>query len=305
MKKVLLSMALICVLMSVSCSKSHKLEKAARESSVALMRELAKDPTSIQISDQETAYSNDSLCILRMNFKGKNGLGMETSTQIEYVYLVSNGVAYEAKQELDEDSIYLSPEVFEKQKVGKIYENLNYDDGIRYRAAVLVNSTGRAVGDKENNVEVKIPVPTGTGAWQLRFYKDQFNKETNDKYLLLMGRGVFSNSATTGSRMTAILYCDNSEFAFKFIEYDSYVVKDEGRVTMDIRDSEGKIHYNLYFWNNSNGNISSFVSGEELMNIIKKGGVISVSATCGEYSRSQYIFDLDVSGFENAIKYVR
>lgn len=51
------------------------------------MKELAKDPSSIQITNVETMFSNDSICILHFKFTGKNGFGGVSSDEMEYIYL--------------------------------------------------------------------------------------------------------------------------------------------------------------------------------------------------------------------------
>lgn len=308
MKKSFVIIMGVAALMAMSCSKTAKLENDAKASAEAIMREKAKDPTSVQITDQSVIYSDDSLCILQMNFSGKNGFGIESSSRMEYIYIISEGKSYEAYHALDEDSIYMSQEAFEKNRTGKIYEKLDYVSALRYKAALFTNTHGRAVGDKAGEVDVKIPIPTGTGLWELHSYIDEFRKETGSKFILLVGNGVFSNSATTASEMTALLYFDKSSVTFRFIEYNSSLVKDEGLVIMKIKDSEGVIHDNMFFYNTESGNITPsalFNDKEynEMLEIVKKGGIISVVAECGTYSTSRYVFEMDVTGFEKAIEY--
>ena len=52
------------------------------------MKELAKDPSSVQISDIKTMYANDSICILHFKFSAKNSFGAMRTSMYEYVYLV-------------------------------------------------------------------------------------------------------------------------------------------------------------------------------------------------------------------------
>ena len=51
---------LFALLLIISCSKG--LESAAKEQMEKTMKELAKDPSSIQISNVETKFNNDSIC---------------------------------------------------------------------------------------------------------------------------------------------------------------------------------------------------------------------------------------------------
>ena len=76
------------------------------------MKELAKDPSSIQISNVETKFNNDSICILHFKFSGKNGFGGVSSSEIEYIYLIhtrdGNKTKWESVRKLnDKKSILL------------------------------------------------------------------------------------------------------------------------------------------------------------------------------------------------------
>ena len=73
----------------LSCSKASKQEKEAKEIMPQTLRENAKDPSSVKISDVKTVFRNDSLCILHLLFTAKNGFGIESSSKVEYVYLTS------------------------------------------------------------------------------------------------------------------------------------------------------------------------------------------------------------------------
>ena len=72
----------------ISCS--NRIEKDAKKQMEQTMRELAKDPSSLQISDIKTMFANDSLCILHFRVSAKNGFGAIRSSLYEYVYLIIN-----------------------------------------------------------------------------------------------------------------------------------------------------------------------------------------------------------------------
>lgn len=305
-KTAILFMSLLTVLM-ISCSKANRLEKEAQEVMNATFHELAKDPESVKLTNIRTVYGDDSLCIFHFNFKAKNGLGIETNDKMEYVYLVAGETKYEAYQGLDGDSIFQSIETFEKTKKGRIYENLPYESAMYYRSAILINSTGREVGDQAREKDVKIALPTGTGMWEVQAYKDEFGEEGSKKYLRIFGKGYFSNSATTGSRMTAILFVHKTGFSFRFIEYDSHVVKDDGICRMRIKDSEDIVHDSWSLYNSKSGEMTAYFDQaifNELQEILRKGGEIAVSAEMGSYSKSQYRFRMDVTGYEEALKFL-
>ena len=66
----ILSVMMLVAMMSLmtSCSESAKLEKAAKEQMETTFKEMARDPSSVQLSNIETVYSDDSLCILHCDF---------------------------------------------------------------------------------------------------------------------------------------------------------------------------------------------------------------------------------------------
>lgn len=288
----------------MSCAnKADELNNEAKAAASQFFHEIAKDPSSVQLSNVNTVFSSDSLCILHLVFKAKNGLGIESSDKMEYVYIVSGEEKYEAYQGMDADSIYQDNATFEKTKEGSIYEELSYEDAMYYRAAILTNSRGRSVGDKAGDKDVAIPIPTGTGFWEICAYRDEFGDTTSEKYLRIGGKGYFSNSATTGSRMTAYLFVDQNSFNFRFIEYDSHVVKDDETCYMKIKDSDGDVHEFTLF-NSKNGQMTSSYSDYKIREILKKGGVITVSAEMGKYSKSQYLFKMDVTGYDKAYEFI-
>lgn len=303
MKKLLIVSLALSVLFLSSCSnKAKELQEEAKKAMPQLFNDIAKDPSSVKIANSNTVFSNDSLCIIHFNLTAKNGLGIENSTRMEYIYMQAGENKYEAYQALEADSVYQDTKTFEKKKVGTIYEKLQYEDALYYRAAIAANNTGRVVGDRAGDEEVEINMPTGTGFWQLGSYVDEFGDETPNKYLRLGGKGVFSNSATTGSRMTAFLVVDRKDVSFRFIEYDSYIVKNDETCKMKIKDSEGDVH-EVEFYNSRDGQMSTYYD-YTIKEILKKGGKITISAEMGNYSRSKYLFKMDVSGYEKAYEFI-
>ncbi len=85
MTKIKFVMCLFIAILISSCSKG--LESAAKEQMEKTMKELAKDPSSVQISNVQTMFSNDSICILHFKFSGKNGFGGVSSDEMEYIYI--------------------------------------------------------------------------------------------------------------------------------------------------------------------------------------------------------------------------
>lgn len=269
-------------------------------------KEIAKDPSSVKLSNIETCFSDDSLCIIHTDLTAKNGLGVDVTNRYEYIFINSNGKNYESFHDISnaEEEVYVTAEKYNAIKKGKIYEQLSYEAGIRYLAAINVNSMGREVGVK-NGENFSISVPTGTGSWEVNAYKDEFGEDSSLKYLSLIGNGVFSNSATTNSEMIAILYVDkNSDFSFKLVEYNLSVVKSDDSYDFHIKDATGEIYDMILYNNSETGQMSSWSSEYNVImqKILTKGGTITVAVReKNAYSTPDtYLFKLNVSGYEKA-----
>lgn len=129
----ILMLAVMMILSIESCSESAKLEKTAKEQMEATFKEMARDPSSVSISNIETVFCDDSLCIIHCDFTAKNGLGVEVTDRCEYVFIHSNGKNYESYQEIskNEEGVFVNKEKYEKDKKGTIYESLPYEEGLK------------------------------------------------------------------------------------------------------------------------------------------------------------------------------
>ena len=299
---------LLIALSFASCSRASKVAAEAEKTMTQLFKEIAKVPESVKVDGIETKFSDDSLCILNANFTAKNGLGNESTSKYEYIYIISQGQAYEAYGEIGDDDVYIKPEEFDREKKGKIYENLPYEQAIRHLASVKVITSGRAVGDKERN-DVDIPMSLNTGLWEKRQYTNSFNEKTDDSYLVLKAKGAFSNSATTGSEMTALLFVSEYDISLRLVEYSSSLVKDDELYSLMVKTPDEEVHY---FWlrNNYNGDMtfSSYLGeGESGFRILlEQGGVLTcmIEEQTRYGTPSKYYFKLRVNGYNEAINLI-
>ena len=308
MKKFTFIFLLACLV--AACNTTPKIEKAAQDQCSKLFTELAKDPESVKLTDFRTVYKTDSICILHLVFTAKNGLGMETSDNMEYIYYIGeDGNIYESYVDLSQnDSIYLNETELNNIKKLTFYSDLNYEDAMKHRIISQLNEEGRNVNTPDAVVNLKPLV--NTGKWTLKYYKDEFGEYSNDKYLVLSGSGVFSNSATTNSEMSAILFVDKENISLRLIEYRSSVVKDDDSFEMKVKDSNGEItKFSLY--NTKSGYIyfsnSSYFGNnyDKIKKVLEKEGVIRCSGTMYDsYSSSSYTFSFDLTGYKEALSFL-
>ena len=138
---------LLLALLVSACNSTPKIEKVAQEQCTKLFTELAKDPSSVKLTDFRTVYRTDSICILHLVFTAKNGLGVETSDDMEYIYFISNdNKAYESYIDLSSnDSVFLNEVALNLLKKGTFYEELDYANAIKHRVISQLNDEGRVV----------------------------------------------------------------------------------------------------------------------------------------------------------------
>ena len=154
----------ICAILLVACSNGFEIK--AKQQMEQTMKELAKDPSSLQISNVETIFSNDSICILHYKSSGKNGFGGVSSSKMEYVYLTwtkGNGelVTYETVIKLDDEPSILKTarkDYQEKNLEPEYVKKMNDEDRkawhIHFAASLYMISSGREVNsEKNNNIE--------------------------------------------------------------------------------------------------------------------------------------------------------
>ena len=67
-------------------------------------KEVTKDPSSVKLSNMETVFNDDSLCIIHVDLSVKNGIGVDVKRRYEYIFISSNGKNYESWQEINNDN---------------------------------------------------------------------------------------------------------------------------------------------------------------------------------------------------------
>lgn len=101
--------ALFVVLLLLCCCNGKKdIEAMAKQQAEKTMREFARNPESIVISDMEVVFKTDSVCVLHFVQRGQNGFGGYSRENIEYMYCIqSSGDVYECVVDLaDKGSKY-------------------------------------------------------------------------------------------------------------------------------------------------------------------------------------------------------
>lgn len=116
------------------------------------------------------------------------------------------------------------------------------------------------------------------GGWEIDFYVDEFNNDTNQAYIKNseVFVGVFSNSATTNSKLYARILVDEEDIAIRLWEYGSHEVKAYSTTYYDITllDESGNKYYTtgtMY----KNGN-RIYLNDWKLVELLQKNSSVEI-----------------------------
>ena len=76
---------LFSIFITLCVSSCNSFESDAKNTMHNTLKELAKNPDTYKLSNEEVVVSNDSLVIIHCIGKGQNGFGGWSSSRIEYI----------------------------------------------------------------------------------------------------------------------------------------------------------------------------------------------------------------------------
>ena len=150
-----------------------------------------------------------------------------------------------------------------------------------------------------------------TGMWIMKAYVDEFDMPTDDYFIVsdtLFGK--FSNSATTGSKLSAYIFCN--EFSdspkeyikIRMFEYDSYRVDNpysKGKFyDITMMDNAGTKYYLEGYIPSQSADISVYdEDAQTIINALKAGGTVRFAIVPSEKSQDKYSFAIEnADGFD-------
>lgn len=140
------------------------------------------------------------------------------------------------------------------------------------------------------------------GAWTVKYYVDEFNDPTSQKYITteLLLNGTFSNTATTNSKLTAKILVDSVFISFILYEYGSQQVKsgisDEYRISIKYG-----YHKTTIYGNMRTDRIAAYGSADEatLLEALTSGDTVTFYIEDTKYRTSNYLFSVESSNFKD------
>ena len=180
---------------------------------------------------------------------------------------------------------YVNHETYEKGKVTYTFPEAGYEIDDENKRVQLFVSIGKS---------------ESAGVWQMSYYVDEFKNPTNYGYITTSVNGVFSNTATTDSKLTAKFIVDSEDFAIKLYEYGSQEVKsiDFESYAITFLDTDGIKHY-IHGLIQKNGDRIE-ISGDdkdELLKAFQKEGKISFYIEETNRPTTNYLFSVETSNF--------
>lgn len=164
----LIQLLLIITLIITLASCQQNLESEAKKQLKTTMKELLKDPDSATLTNVQTAYSSDSVCVIYFDCKAKNGFGGYSSSYMEYLYCIdkekSNGERIELVSSIGDDGDF-KRSVMEKAEHDYQREmrwlseeqKKNWKDiFVDIRARMRCEEHGRVVDDTSKGSDIKL-----------------------------------------------------------------------------------------------------------------------------------------------------
>lgn len=181
-----------------------------------------------------------------------------------------------------------------------------------YTEGIICSECGEVIKEQEVIPALGHTTDVGTcercgrsfGIWVTDYYVDEFIQPTDDWYIVndKRVRGLFSNSITTNSHLSAeILFdCDN-DIAFVLYEYGSYQVKgiwDIETYSIIMRTSDGTDH-NMkgYLYENSDRIHLDSIYVDDVVTALSGEGQVSFYMQSEKYKTTSYLFTIDASNF--------
>lgn len=302
MKRILVYLLIVFSL--TACTKKERLLTKAKKDAKEMIKEHAMDPANfnndIRLDEITPVYESDSLCILYLNIKLKNLLGIEVTQRTEFVHFGDIWFMHSPDKDKGEETVFLPEDSFVKEKEGKIYEHYQYDDAIYYRAALFLDKM-----NKEGNLDI----PIKTGLWELHHYKNGYNEDTGSNYLSLESFSCVEKDSKDDVK--AELIVNNTEIYFVLWRklLGSYsVASNDGNFTIKIEGSEGE-NYGPWTFRKTDKGIVPSKNKEEIIekmkHLLEKESIITVTThNDGFWRKSRLKFKMNVAGYNEAKKFI-
>lgn len=137
------------------------------------------------------------------------------------------------------------------------------------------------------------------GIWETKYYVDEFNDPTSQKYVTTKSliNGTFSNTATTNSNLNVKILVDSTGVSFMLYEYGNHQVKsgiNRGyHIYIKYGNEKTRVSGSL-----TTDRISVLLDDNDVNNALKSGKTVSFYIEDTDYHTSTYSFSVESSNFQ-------
>lgn len=215
---------------------------------------------------------------------------------------------------------YSQLKALEEDKSTSYYTNISSEKITKYK--LLCDAKLKKIEEEKQRAEaerIRIEELNKVGDWDKGYYVDDFGDKTNSGFVSQTIQGLFSNSATEGSRLRVKIFINDGDLKlenpwFRFYEYDgnnpvkgtfskntmSCRIKDENNQIYRFEMGQGQGSDHMYMVSYGKSNKGTL---QRLKEIIKDGGKAGFACVGNGYSTSvKYVFSFDFKYFENIIR---
>lgn len=153
--------------------------------------------------------------------------------------------------------------------------------------------TKSAEKDSTENVITQVEDSNTIGIWHIQNYVDDFNENTNDKFITTKVNGQFKNQDNTNFDLHVRFIIDTKRSEIQLFEFNNNLpVSLNGSLLFKIKESDGSLHdiatYSGVLISTDSMNTDSLFKA-----ILSRDGEIKFTATLNEYgSENTYNFSL-------------
>lgn len=141
--------------------------------------------------------------------------------------------------------------------------------------------------------------------WEKRFYVDDFDEPTDEWYITTECMGVFSNSATTDSKLTCVVLYDAVNVAFVLYEYNRYQVKNyysySVEYTITTRSNKGEHTFTGYAYSDGDRVTVKESDVEKIKDVLMNDGEIKIYICETKNPISNYLFEVESGNLKDLL----
>ncbi len=204
-----------------------------------------------------------------------------------------------------DDWAQVNPEALEKDELVEAFNTLRDTHKATYELYRKYLEESLSKSDSSTTEATSIPA-TAT-QWEKNYFVDEFDRPTEDAYLLAAFDGKFSNSVTENATLTAKILVSNDMASILLYEYGNNIVKSpyskEYANTVMILDDSGEKHQLVFYTYSGSNRMTTMTDRDyyhgyydEFIELLQSNQSLSFSITSGKHPSDKYAFTIDDIG---------